>query len=321
MRVRFIPALLTCLMIPFNSCPAEEWPTKSVRLVVPFDAGGSADLISRRLTDELGRILAQQFYVENRPGGGGSIAAKTVARSAPDGYTFIQSGMSSFIISPVMNDNFGSDPVNDFTHIAYIGGAPSVIVVHPSLNVNSFEALITVARHQEGGLPYASAGLGTVGNIVTEYIAHKETASFSHVPYKAGGAAILDLLAGRVKMGAMNWTTVREYVLSGELIPLAVSSRKRIEAIPNIPSLFELGYEELATTTWQALSAPRGLDAAVITRLQHATYQALKASEIHTQMQREGIETEEMDSRQVTSFVASEAKKWRGIIKSTVMSK
>lgn len=318
MRCSFTSIIL-CFITTIAS--AEEWPARPVRLVVPFDAGGSADLISRRLTDELGRRLGQQFYVENRPGGGGSIAAKTVARSTSDGYTFIQSGMSSFIISPAMSDNFGSDPVNDFTHIAYIGGAPSVIVVHPSLNVNSLEALIAAARRQEGGILYASAGLGTVGNIVIEYIAHKETASFSHVPYKAGGAAILDLLAGRVKMGAMNWTTVREYVLSGELKPLAVSSRKRIEAIPNIPSLFELGYKELATTTWQALSAPRDLDSAIVARLQRTTYQALKMSEINAQMEREGIETEEMDSQRITSFVADEAAKWRGIIKSTLMSK
>ena len=297
---------------------AADWPDKPVRLVVPFDAGGSADLISRRISDELSKKFGQQVFVDNRPGGGGLLAGRLAAHAPGDGYTLIESGMSSFVIAPALTEDAGFDPTRDFTHVAFIGGAPSVIVVHPSLGVSDFRALLATLRSSKEAFAYASAGVGTVGNIVAEYIARKEGLSVAHVAYKAGGAALIDLLSGRVKMGAMNWTTVREYVRDGKLIALAVSSRRRVQDAANVPTLTELGYPDLATTTWQAISGPKGLSPDIARRLNEGVREALTRPDIAQQLAADGVETETMSAGEVSAFVAGEVTKWAPIVKQSV---
>src|SRR5262249_1710699 len=213
-------AMLTS-MVSFAVPATAEWPDRPVRLVVPFAAGGAADVIARLFSESLGMVFSQQFVVENRAGAGGIVGAQTVARADSDGYTLMGAGMSSHVLSPATNKNPGYDPLQDFTHIAFFGGAPSVILVHPSLGVKSFQELLAQA-HTRASLEYVSSGTGTVGNVLVEYIASKERIKLVHVPYRSGSGAVIDLLAGRVKFGALNWSTAREHVAAGSLIPVAV---------------------------------------------------------------------------------------------------
>jgi tripartite-type tricarboxylate transporter receptor subunit TctC len=309
------------IVLSASSCLAAEWPDHPVRVIVPFEAGGSADLISRRLMDQISHSLGQQFFVDNRPGGGGIAAARTTARAAPDGYTFIESGMSSFVLAPAMNTDAAFDPVADFRHVAFIGGAPSAILVNPSLGVTTFKDLLAKMRQSSGGMEYATPGAGTVGNIVVGAIGNIEKLKFTQVPYKGGSGALIDVLSGRLKMAAMNWSTVREYVASGQLIALAVSSRQRLPSAAQVPTLAELGYSDIATTTWQAISAPKGLPDAIADRFNKAVLEALKEPGLVQQLNQEGVETEAMTSSQVDAFVRSEVAKWTPIVKASIAVK
>src|SRR5262245_23591486 len=213
-RRRFVRLWAVCLGLSLASAAgAADWPERPVRVIVPFAAGGAADVIARLFSDALSVSFGQQFIVENRTGAGGLIGAQTVARADPDGYMLMAAGMSSHVIAPAANKNPGYDPVRDFTPIAFFGGAPSVVMVHPSLGVSSFKDLLAYAKTKAGSVEYVSAGTGTVGNLLTEYIARREKIKLVHVPYRSGNGAILDLLAGRVKVGTLNWSTAREHVL------------------------------------------------------------------------------------------------------------
>jgi tripartite-type tricarboxylate transporter receptor subunit TctC len=203
-------AVLACV-VSFTAPAAAEWPDHPVRVVVPFAAGGAADVIARLFSESLSTVFSQQFIVENRAGAGGIVGAQTVARADPDGYTLMGAGMSSHVLAPAASKNPGYDPIRDFTPIAYLGGAPSVILVHPSLGLKSFADLVALVRRSTG-IEYVSSGTGTVGNILVEYIASRERIKLVHVPYRSGNAAIIDLLAGRVKIGSLNWSTAREHV-------------------------------------------------------------------------------------------------------------
>ena len=306
------------LALSATGAPGADWPTKPVRIVVPFAAGGAADVVSRLVADSLGTAFGQQFVVENRPGGGGIVAAQYVARSDADGYTLMQVGMSSHVVSPAMSKNPGFDPVRDFTHIAFIGGSPTVILVHPSLGVRSFKEFLALAKARPGGIEYVSAGTGTSGHMVAELIAMKENIRVLHVPYKAGSGAIVDLLAGRVKVGSLNWTTAREHIAVGSLIPIAVSSAKRLAAAPNLPTLNELGYPDIISTTWHALAGPVGLPKEIVERVNRETNKMLDRPDVRKNFEGDGIEIKAMTPAELTRFVQSQVNQWAPVIKATI---
>ena len=237
---------------------AAEWPDKPVRVIVPYVAGGANDLLGRVFAEQLSKTFGQQFFVENRTGGGGLIGTEAVARAAPDGYTLIISGMPSHVLAPAMNKNASFDPIKDFTHIAYLGGPPNVFVVHPSAGVNSFKELLALMRSQPDGVQYVSPSIGSVGNMVAEYVADKEKVKLVHIVYRGGGSAIQDLVAGHVKVGSMTLSTTQPHILAGKLKPLAISSEKRVAEFPDVPTLVELGYPGLIVRTWYSLSGPAG---------------------------------------------------------------
>ena len=250
-------ALVATLALPAGHAAA-EWPDKPVRVIVPYVAGGANDLLGRVFAEQLSRSFGQQFFVENRTGGGGLIGTEAAARAAPDGYTLITSGMPSHVLAPAMNKNASFDPVKDFTHIAYLGGPPNVFVVHPSAGVNSFKELLALMRSQPDGVQYVSPSIGSVGNMVAEYVADKEKVKLVHIVYRGGGSAIQDLVAGHVKVGSMTLSTTQPHILAGKLKPLAISSEKRVAEFPDVPTLVELGYPEPDRADLVFAVRPRG---------------------------------------------------------------
>ncbi len=294
---------------------ADEWPTKPVRIVVPFAAGGSADTLGRLVAEPLAETFHQQFFVENRGGAGGLIGSGVVSKSDPDGYTFVVSGIASHVIAPAINPNAGFDPMKDFTHVAYFGGPPIVLIAHPSLGVHSLKELVAVAKASKEPLEYVSPGQGTLGNLVAEYWAGKEGFKLSHVPYKGAAQAVTDLIGGHVKLGAMTWTTALGHIRAGSVIPLAVSSSHRLKEFPDVPTLKELGYPDLVAVTWFSLSGPAGIPADITHKLNAAVIKALDTPRARKQLEQEAMDTEPMSPEEFTAFVGAEYAKWGDVAK------
>ena len=295
-----------------------EWPAKPIKMLVPFGAGGAADVAARLYAEHLGQAFGQQFVIENRTGGGGLIGALALARSEPDGYTLGSGGMSVHVLAAALSDNPGFDPVKDFTHIAFLGGAPSVIVAHPAIGVKSMQEMLAYARRQAKEMPYVSSGTGTVGHVVFEYVVQKEKLNAVHIPYRAGSAAVIDLLAGRVTVGALNWATARQHVRAGTLIPLGVSSSKRLPQLPDLPTLAELGYPDIQTTTWTMISGPPGLPKNIADAVNREVRAIAVKPELKKHFEEEGEEPRLLSPAELTSLVQTEVARWVPVVRAMV---
>lgn len=296
----------------------QPWSSKPMRIVVPWPPGGSADLIGRILAEHLGRAFGQSFAVENRPGASGMVGSAAVARSDPDGSSFVISGIPSHVIAPATSANPPFDPLKDFTHIAYVGGSPIVITAHASLAVTSLAELLALARRSADPIGYVSPGVGSLGHMVGEYLARKDGIRLAHIPYKGGVQAVTDLVAGHVKVGAMTLTTSSPHIRAGTLAALAVSSRARLAQYPELPTLRELGYDELVTTTWWSFSGPAKLPADLVATLNREINHTLEAPDVRRQLEREAIVTEQMSAAQFTRFVESEIVKWGPLARAAI---
>jgi len=292
---------------------AQDWPARPVRIIAPFAPGGSADTLGRIVAEKLSDAFKQQFFVENKPGAGGVVGSQQAAHSDPDGYTFVISGIASHVIAPIINSNTGYDPVKDFTHVAYLGGPPIVVVVNPGLGVKTLADLIAYGKKTGEKLTYASPGAGTNGHLVAEYFASKAGIGVEHVPYRGAAPGVLDVVAGHLRFGSMTWTTASGHIHAGTVLPLAVSSNERLADFPDVPTLKELGYPELVCTTWFSLSAPPGLPADIVEKVNREVVKAMQTPEVQKRLQIEQILTEPMSPAQFTKFVADEFARWKPI--------
>jgi tripartite-type tricarboxylate transporter receptor subunit TctC len=299
----------------------DHWPERPVRIVVPFSAGGAADTFGRFAADALSTALGKQFYVENKVGAGGVIATQEVARAKSDGYTLMVSGIPTHVLGPAMNKTQDFDPMRDFTHIAFFGGAPNAFVVHPDFGVRSFAEFLARAKVESGGISYVSAGVGTVGNWVADYLGAKAAIKLVHVPYKGGANAVLDLVAGRVKVGMLTYSSVSAQVGAGTLVPLAVTASAQLPQMPDVPTFRELGYPELVATTWFALSGPAGMPPDIVTRLNREVVKAMDRPQMQKLIAQDAIETKAMTAPEVTQFIQSEIDKWQPIIARVMIAK
>jgi tripartite-type tricarboxylate transporter receptor subunit TctC len=302
------------VMLTSASALAGEWPAKPVRIVVPFAAGGAADTLGRLYAEALSAAYGKPFYVENRLGGGGIIATEAVARADPDGLTLMVSGVPTHVLGPAMSKTAGFDPVRDFTHIAYFGGTPNALVAHPALGVKTYRDFVALARAADG-IEYVSAGFGTMGNWVAEYLAAKERIKLIHVAYKGGAQAMLDLLAGHVKVGMLTWSSVAEHVRAGRLVALAATSARRLSYAPDLPTLKELGHDDFVATAWYSLSGPAGLAPDVVESLNHEIVKAMDRPQVRRQIEQDAIESRAMSPAELTDFLRSEIDRWTPMIR------
>jgi tripartite-type tricarboxylate transporter receptor subunit TctC len=297
------------LMSLSHGARADDWPNRPVRIIIPYAAGGIADVVGRTFADGLGTLLGKTFVVENRTGAGGVVASEAVARSTPDGYTLMVSGFPSHIGSPGINPNATFDAMRDFTHIAFLGGPPNVLVVHPSFGAQSFSEFIERLK-TKGGVEYATAGLGTTGNVMMEYFKATSGLPVTHVGYRGGAGALTDLIAGHVKVGVISLPTTLPHLRGGGLIPLAISSAERAPDLPDVPTFKELGYPGLVTTTWFSLSGPAGLPQYVTNKVNRAVIESLRAKKVEEILARERVQVEPMTPAEITKFVGAERDKW-----------
>jgi tripartite-type tricarboxylate transporter receptor subunit TctC len=314
-KTRFIGAILATLCLTALPAHAQDWPTRPVRIVVPFGPGGSADTLGRIVAERLSDSLKQNFVVENRGGAGGLIGSAQVANADPDGYTFVISGIASHVIAPAINANAGFDPIKSFTHVAYLGGPPIVLIAHPSLGAHSLKDLVAKAKTSGEARGYVSPGSGTLGNLVAEYWARKEGIRLEHIPYKGAAQAVTDLIAGHVKLGSMTWTTAHAQIRAKNVVPIAVSSAKRIPDFPDVPTFKELGYDDLIATTWFSFSGPADLPKDIVNKANQEIIKALDTPDVRKKLDQEAMETEKMPPEAFTRFVESEIGRWGPIAK------
>ena len=307
--------LVALLCLAVGHAHAQAWPNKPVRIIAPFAPGGAADTLGRLIADQLTTTFKQQFFVENRGGAGGIVGALAGAQADPDGYTLVVSSIASNVISPVFNSNVGYDGIKDFTHIAYLGGPPSAMVVHPKLGVKTFQEFVALARKSKDPVTYISPGTGSHGFLVAEYVAQQSEYKLSHIPYKGAGPAVADLIAGHVLMGNTTFSSIVEQIRAKRVIPLAVTTDKRIAEMPDMPTFKEQGLD-LVAATWFSLSGPKGLSMDIAQRLNTEVNKAMKTEIVQKRLALDSIESRFMSIAEFNKFVEQENARWAPIAKS-----
>lgn len=293
---------------------AQTYPTRQVRIVVPFPPGGTSDILARTIGARLSAPLGQPVVIENRPGAGGNIAADHVAKSAPDGYTLIM-GTSSLAISQSLYKKLTYDLVQDFAPITQAVNYTNLLVVHPSAGVKSVDELLKLARAKPGSLSYGTAGNGTPPHMTGELFKAYTSVNIVHIPYKGGAPAIADLIAGQIPMMFDNVPPLLPHVRAGKIQALAVTSFARIAVLPDVPTLHELGLKDFDAVGWNGLLAPAGTPRDIVARLNTEVVRVLRIPEVRDQLTSQGADIVGNSPEQFAAWIRAEVKKWAEVVK------
>jgi len=290
-----------------------SYPTKPIRLVVPFPAGGATDIFARTLSQKLGEKIGSSVVVDNKPGAGGTLGSDLVAKSVADGYTILLATSSTHSIGPNLNPRMPYDAVRDFTPIAQVGNAPSIMLVPNSSPAKTIQEWIELAKKNPGKLNYASSGNGTIVQLTAELFKSQAGLFVVHIPYKGTALAMPDLISGKVDVLFDSLPTGLPHVKDGRLRALGVTSAQRTSMAPGLPAIAEVlpGYE---STTWFGLFGPQGMRPEIVARVNTAALQALADPEVKDKLQRLGIEAVGTSPTQFTAMLAAESAKWKKII-------
>lgn len=289
---------------------AQNFPTKPVTLVVPFPAGSTTDLVGRILATKLSERLGQQVVVDNRGGAGGAVGSEFVARSAPDGYTLLMGTIGTHSINPAVYPKLNYDPIADFSPIIQFGTAPNVLVVNPSLPVHSVKELIAYARERPGQVNYASSGNGTSNHLSGALFGAREGLNVVHVPYRGGAQAITDLLRGEVSFMFYHYLPLLEHIRAGGLRPLAVTSAKRIDALPEVPVMAETGIADFEVSAWFAVYGPPKMPPELVKRLNGEITAVITAPDTKASLIAQGIDPVHGTAEELLAFMKSELDRW-----------
>jgi tripartite-type tricarboxylate transporter receptor subunit TctC len=274
MRRALVPFLAACLALSAFATAAQDWPNKPIRIVVPFPSGGTTDTAVRPLADRLSQQLGVSVVVDNKPGAAGRIGYEFATKATPDGYTLL-AGTDSLGLQPHLEPPPNYDPIRDFAPIAQLSSQPLVIAVHPSLGVSTLQQLVELGRTKRDAIGYATSGIGSSQNFAGEWFARVSGLKLLHVPYRGGGQAVNDLLAGQVQLAVLGIAPLLPYQKSGRLRILAVTTAERSPALPDVPTLRELGYD-VVVDQWMALLAPAKVPPAILARLNAEVNTALR---------------------------------------------
>jgi tripartite-type tricarboxylate transporter receptor subunit TctC len=291
------------------SAQAQTWPTRPVRIVVPFSAAGTADLLARIAAEKLGAALGEPFVIEDRPGAGGMIGQEMVSRAAPDGYTLVISSLGSFVINPVFTP-VPMDPFKDFTHIAYLGGQPNVMIANKDLPQKTLADLIVYAKANPGAVNYATISFGSQTQLLTEMLQLAAGIKMTHVPYRGANLIVNDVLGGHLATGSIALSAAVGQLKAGAVRGLAISTEQRLPDFPDIPTFKEQGYPELVASTWFALSGPANLPREIVDRLNAEVVKGLHAPDVQERFAREAIDSKSLNAADFTAFFKDEQKRW-----------
>ena len=299
----------------FGVVLADSFPSKPIRIIVPYPPGGGNDVLARMFAPELSKALGQSVIVENRPGAGGSMGSASVAKSAPDGYTLLIINTVPHTASAGIYPKLGYDPVKDFAGVALVASNPYVIAVNPNLPAKNITEFIALAKSQPGTIYYGSAGTGSVTHLNAELFKTAVKADLIHVPYKGGGPAIADLLGGQVQMTVENVFLMAPYFKAGQLRPIAVTGLKRSSILPDTPTIAESGYPNFEIIGQFGFVAPAGTPNDVLLKLNSAFNKITKSPEITAKLNAQGTDPRSVTPEAFQSILQSESIKWLGVIK------
>jgi len=300
---------------------AADYPTRPIKLVVPYAAGGPTDVLGRLVGEYLGRDLKQPVVVENKAGAQGSIGAEAVARSEPDGYTLFVTAASIFVLNPLLYKKLPYDPVRDFRMLALITDLPVVMEVHPSVPAKTVVEFVAYAKQNPGKLNFGSAGTGGTIHLAGEMFKQMAGVDIVHVPYKGAGPALTDLLSGNIQLMFDTLGTALPPVKSGMLRPLGVSSRQRIADLPDVPTIAESGYPDYAVGVWYGISAPAKLPAEIAEKLSASLNRALDDEAFRASLEKIGFPALRPRSQaDIDKFISDDRARWASVIKSLNIS-
>jgi len=294
---------------------AQAWPAKPVRIIVPFPPGGGLDFFVRVVSVKLQENLGQQIVVDNRAGAGGMIGAEAAAKSPPDGYTLLCSSSAELTINPHLYPKIAYDPFRDFAPVSYAAHAALLFSVHPSIPAKSLKELVALARARPGQLNYASAGTGGVQHLSGELLKSIAKIDIVHVPYKGAGPAVVDMVGGQVSMGFTALPSSITHARAGKLRPIAVTSQKRSEAAPDIPSFTELGYPGIDLVVWYAVLYPAKTPAEIVARMSTEMNRTVGAADVKARLIQQGVESVGTTPEQFAKFMQSESARYAKIIR------
>lgn len=309
----FIALYLSIGVLGSANLSAQTWPDKPIKMIVPFAAGGSADILGRILSQELTKNLGQNVIVENRGGAGGNIGAELVAKSPSDGYTILLASGSMMTVNPFIYKKSSINYLKDLTYITTIATVPMVIAVNPKLPVNTLPELIALAKTKE--LNFGSAGIGSQIHMANENFIYSAGIQATHVPYKGENPALNDLIAGQIDFMAGNFPATGGFAKAGQVKALAVTSSKRLKQLPNIPTVSESAIPGFENTGWFALAVPMGTPQSIIDKIYVATEKSFKAPSLIANMDTNGLTPMMMKSKDLDSKIQSESANWEKVIK------
>jgi tripartite-type tricarboxylate transporter receptor subunit TctC len=313
MRIR---AFIAAAVLSFPVA-AQTYPTKPIRLIVPFTPAGAVDIASRAIANEMSKTLGQPVTVENRPGAGGNLGAEAAARAAPDGYTMLMSTSGIQAINPALYQNMTIDPNRELVPVAPLVSLNNVLVVHPSVKANSVKEVIALAKAQPGKIPYASSGNGTSIHMSGVMFTYLTGTDMIHIPYKGSAPAVTDLLAGQVSMMFDNIPSALPHIKSGKLKALATTGAKRDPALPDLPTIAEAGVTGYESGVWFGLMVPAGTPKDIIARLNAEAVKGAKSPEFVKRMHDLGYNIIPGTPEQMAEMIKAEIARWTPIIRST----
>ena len=295
---------------------AQDFPSKPLRILVPFTPGGTTDILAREIAAKLQATFKQSVIVENKPGAGGTLGCEIVARAEPDGYLMLMGHIGTLAINPLVYPNHSYDPVKGWTALSYCANVPNVLAVNAAnVPAMSVQELVALAKLKPGALAYGTGGTATASHLASAYFAYATGTEFLHVPYKGTAPFVADLLGGQLQMGFTGAPVVMPLAKQGRLRALGISSVKRSAAFPDLPTIAESGYPGFEADQWYGITGPAGIDPAIAKKLNDAINQALGSAGVRARLEKEGGEPVIGPPEALATFLAQEIDRWRPVVK------
>jgi tripartite-type tricarboxylate transporter receptor subunit TctC len=303
------------LALPGLSRAQANWPRQSIRFVVPFAPGGTSEIVARTVANELTKQLGQTVYVDNKGGGAGLPAMQDVAKAAPDGHTIILGHVGSLAVNPYIFPNQPFDVNRDFVPVTLLAKVPNLFVIHPDVPAKDFKEFVAYAKKNPGQLNYGSAGNASAGHLAMEYLKLVTGMFITHIPYRGTGPQLTDLLAGRTQASSAGLPALLPHIRSGKLRAIAVGTAQRLPALPEVPTVAEMGYKDFETSQWYGILAPAGTPPEIVKRLQEESLKALKSNAVTERFASDSAVGGGGPSSEFAAFIAQQQKTWKEIVR------
>ena len=316
-NLRVIACVLAMIALagPASAASPDAYPNRSIRLVVPFVAGGSTDIVARLVAQKLTETWDKQVVVDNRSGGNGAIGMEIVARATPDGYTLVLGYIANLGTGPALNPKLPYDAIKDFAPISHIVTAPSIAVLHPGVPAKNLQELIALARVKPGAIAWGTSAIGSIGHMSGELLNRLAKVQMTHVPYKGGGQAVIDVLAGQIPMVIIGMTAVTPHVRSGRLRAIATTGAKRSFAFPDVPTVAEQGFPGFAADAWYGLLTTAGTPRPIVDKLYGEVVRIMKLPESKERMANVGFEIVASTPAEFAQLIREEIPKWTKVVR------